>query len=130
VLRYELVEGSGGAGRFRGGMGLWRVYRAEAECQLRLDRSRLLTPPWGLNGGHPGGAGVEAFVNGSGRLRRGERVEIITPGAGGYGSASERDPAALERDVADGRIKKLHARSSFERCPAPTSCRQCRGTTV
>ena len=92
VLRYELVEGSGGAGRFRGGMGLRRIYRAEAECQLRLDGSRLLTPPWGLNGGHPGGRGafrfgnrVEPFVRGSGRLRPGETVEIITPGAGGYG---------------------------------------------
>ena len=28
-------------------MGLRRVYRAEAECQLRLDGSRLLAPPWG-----------------------------------------------------------------------------------
>ena len=45
VLRYELVDGSSGAGRFRGGMGLRRIYRAEAECQLRLDGSRLLTPP-------------------------------------------------------------------------------------
>jgi len=96
VLRYELVEGSGGAGRFRGGMGLRRVYRAEAECQLRLDGSRLSTPPWGLNGGHPGGRGafrfghgVEAFVRGSGRLRPGETVEIITPGAGGYGPPLE-----------------------------------------
>ena len=75
-------------------------------------RLALVDAPWGLNGGHPGGraalrfgAGVEAFVNGSGRLRGRETVEIITPGAGGYGSASERDPAALERDVADGRIK-------------------------
>jgi N-methylhydantoinase B len=41
VLRYELVEGSGGAGRFRGGKGLRRVYRAEADCQLRLDGLRL-----------------------------------------------------------------------------------------
>jgi N-methylhydantoinase B len=111
VLRYELVQGSGGAGRFRGGMGLRRVYRAETECQLRLDGSRLLTPPWGLNGGHPGGRaafrfgdGVEPFVNGSGRLRAGQTVEIITPGAGGYGTPSERDPAAVECDVANGRI--------------------------
>jgi len=55
VLRYELVDGSGGAGRSRGGMGLRRVYRAEAECHLGLDGLRLLTPPWGLAGGHPGG---------------------------------------------------------------------------
>ena len=98
VLRYELVDGSGGAGRFRGGMGLRRVYRAEAECYLRLDGSRLLTPPWGLAGGEPGGCGafrfgdgVEPFVGGSGRLRAGETVEIITPGAGGYGPPRARD---------------------------------------
>jgi N-methylhydantoinase B len=106
VLRYELVDGSGGAGRSRGGMGLRRVYRAEAECHLRLDGSRLLTPPWGLEGGQPGGRGafrfsdaVEPFVNGAGRLRAGERVEIIIPGAGGYGSPVERDSAAIEPEL-------------------------------
>jgi N-methylhydantoinase B len=102
VLRYELVDGSGGPGRFRGGMELRRVYRAEAECQSRLDGSRLVTPPWGLNGGHSGGRGVfrfgegvEPFVNRSGRLRAGEIVEIITPGAGGYGASSKCDPAVV-----------------------------------
>jgi N-methylhydantoinase B len=111
VLCYELVDGSGGAGRSRGGMGLRRVYRAEAECHLRLDGSRLLTPPWGLEGGQPGGRGafrfsdrVEPFVNGAASLRVGEMVEIVTPGAGGYGPPAERDPATVERDVADGRI--------------------------
>jgi N-methylhydantoinase B len=111
VLRYELVDGSGGAGRSRGGMGLRRVYRAEAECHLRLDGSRLLTPPWGFAGGHPGGCGafsfseaVEPFVNRAGRLRAGETVEIITPGAGGYGPPSERDPAAVESDLVDRSI--------------------------
>jgi N-methylhydantoinase B len=66
---------------------------------LRLDGSRLLTPPWGLAGGHPGGRGafrlgdgVEPFVSAAGRLRAGETVEIVTPGAGGYGSPAERDP--------------------------------------
>jgi len=108
VLRYELVDGSGGAGKFRGGMGLRRVYRAEAACHLRVDGSRLVTPPWGLDGGEPGGCGgfkfgdgVEPFVEGRGALRAGETVEIITPGAGGYGRAFERDPAAIARDLAD-----------------------------
>jgi N-methylhydantoinase B len=120
VLRYELVEGSGGAGRFRGGMGLRRVYRAEAECQLRLDGSRLLTPPWGLAGGRPGGcgafrfgAGVEPFVGGSGKLRAGETIEIITPGAGGYGPPSERDAAAVARDLADGCIDPATAAAIY-----------------
>jgi N-methylhydantoinase B len=120
VLRYELVEGSGGAGRSRGGMALRRVYRAEAECHLRLDGSRLLTPPWGLEGGQPGGRGVfrlsdgvEPFVNGAGSLRAGETVEIVTPGAGGYGPPAERDPAAVERDLADGRIDRATAAAIY-----------------
>ena len=111
VLRYELVDGSGGAGRFRGGMALRRVYRAKAECHLRVDGSRLLTPPWGLNGGHPGGRGafrlgdsVEPFAEGRGTLRTGETVEIITPGAGGYGPPAERDRIAIARDIAEGII--------------------------
>jgi N-methylhydantoinase B len=90
---------------------LRRVYRAEAECHLRLDGSRLLTPPWGLEGGQPGGRGAfrfsdgaEPFANGAGRLRAGETVEIVTPGAGGYGPPAERDPATVARDLADGRI--------------------------
>src|SRR5262249_7373795 len=54
LMRYELVDGSGGVGRQRGGMGLRRVYRAEAECQVRLDLSRLRSDSWGLLGGGPG----------------------------------------------------------------------------
>jgi len=38
------------------------------------------------------GDGVEPFVSGAGRLRAGETVEIVTPGAGGYGPPAERDP--------------------------------------
>ncbi|MBU8536667.1 hydantoinase B/oxoprolinase family protein [Falsiroseomonas tokyonensis] len=111
LMRYELVEGSGGAGRQRGGMGLRRVYRAEAECRLRMDGSRFASAPWGLQGGQPGGRGhfvygpgIEPFVLGNGLLRAGDWVEIITPGGGGYGPPAERDRAALQRDLAEGSI--------------------------
>jgi len=111
LLRYELVDGSGGRGRQRGGMGLRRVYRAEAPCRLNVDNSRLKSRPWGIAGGGPGqgGAfvfseGVEPFVKGDGALEAGQIVEIITPGAGGYGPASERSPEARVRDLAEGRV--------------------------
>jgi N-methylhydantoinase B len=111
VLRYELVDGSGGAGKFRGGMGLRRVYRAEAGCQLRVDGSRLFSEPWGLAGGEAGGRAAYSFsdgvtLTGGGRgvLHPGDTVEIVTPGAGGYGPPSERDPAAVVTDIADGRV--------------------------
>jgi N-methylhydantoinase B len=79
-----------------------------------------LTPPWGLASGQPGGCGgfrfgdeVEPFVQGSGHLRAGKTVEIVTPGAGGYGPPSERDPAAVERDLADGRIDLCSAADTY-----------------
>jgi N-methylhydantoinase B len=46
LLRYELVQNSGGSGRHRGGMGLRRVYRAEHDCRVRVDGARLLSQPW------------------------------------------------------------------------------------
>lgn len=110
VLRYELVDGSGGEGRYRGGMGLRRVYRAEAPCRVAVDGSRFNSRPWGLAGGGSGGGGgfefgpgVGGFHKGEGDLTAGQTVGIITPGAGGYGPASERDPAAVARDRAEHR---------------------------
>ena len=120
VLRYELVDGSGGAGQQRGGMGLRRVYRAEAPSRLRMQGSRLLSAPWGLAGGSPGGRGrfgygpgVAAFVGGSGELEAGQTVEIVTPGAGGFGPPAARAAAAVQRDVAEARISAAEARAVY-----------------
>ncbi|UPG74050.1 hydantoinase B/oxoprolinase family protein [Roseomonas gilardii subsp. gilardii] len=120
LLRYELVDGSGGCGTHRGGMGLRRVYRAEAECRLRVDGSRLRSAPWGLAGGLPGGKGgfvygegVAPFDHGSGVLRPGQVVEIVTPGAGGYGLPSGRGAEAVARDVAERRIDPETARRVY-----------------
>ena len=119
VMRYELVANSGGAGRFRGGMGLRRVYRADADCRVRVDVSRLTSTSWGLFGGAAGGHG--RIVCGPGavldkdraELKAGQWLEIITPGAGGYGPPAERDPAAVARDCAEGAIDAETARAVY-----------------
>ncbi|HUA53335.1 MAG TPA: hydantoinase B/oxoprolinase family protein [Candidatus Sulfotelmatobacter sp.] len=119
VMRYELVANSGGAGRFRGGMGLRRVYRADADCRVRVDVSRLTSTSWGLFGGAAGGHG--RIVCGPGavldkdraELKAGQWLEIITPGAGGYGPPAERDPAAVARDCAEGAIDAATARAVY-----------------
>src|SRR3954449_12667239 len=61
LMRYELVDGSGGPGQYRGGMAIRRVYRADHDCHVRVDGARILSAPWGLDGGRPGGlAAIES----------------------------------------------------------------------
>lgn len=112
ILRYELVDGSGGRGQFRGGMGLRRVYRAEAPCRLSLDTSRLRSQPWGIAGGGQGsrsaivlGNGVAPLAKGDGTLSNGQTVEIVTPGAGGYGSPDKRTKEMQDKDLREGRYQ-------------------------
>lgn len=94
VLRYELADGSGGAGRFEGGMGIRRVFRAESPCRIRTKGSRMKSAPWGLAGGQPGASGTFRFSNpmiglGGGALEAGDQVELLSPGGGGYGPPTE-----------------------------------------
>lgn len=112
LVEYSLVDGSGGAGIWRGGMGLRRTYRAEAACRVEIDIARTLSAPWGLAGGESGGRGridygpgVAPFVKGQGSLAPGQWIAIVTPGAGGYGPPAGRDPALLARDRREGRIR-------------------------
>jgi N-methylhydantoinase B len=119
LLRYELVDGSGGAGKYRGGMGLRRVYRAEADCRVRVDVSRLRSQSWGLLGGLPGahgrmvpGPGVR-FNHDAAELKAGDWFEVVTPGAGGYGPPAGRERAAVARDLAEGVIDVAAARDIY-----------------
>lgn len=109
LLRYELAEGSGGHGRFRGGLGLWRRYRVERDCRIELDGSRIVTRPWGLAGGDAGQGlairvdGVDTlFPLGVGLLKAGQVIDLVSPGGGGFGPPPARDPDASARDRAEG----------------------------
>jgi N-methylhydantoinase B len=121
VEEYALVDGSGGDGRTRGGMGIRRTVRVEeADVHFWLDTSRQRSRPWGLFGGEPGeSAGVELsegaqpVEHGYTRLQPGDRVSIRTAGAGGYGPPAERDPDEVRRDVAEGRISAERARTVY-----------------
>ncbi|HEY8837163.1 MAG TPA: hydantoinase B/oxoprolinase family protein [Dehalococcoidia bacterium] len=96
ILEYSLREGTGGAGRHRGGDGVRRVYGflGQATCTLMTDRR--LTNPYGLAGGGPGVSGANVLVRVGGarlalpskvtfRVEPGDRLEIDTPGGGGWG---------------------------------------------
>jgi N-methylhydantoinase B len=118
LMRYELVRDSGGAGAFRGGMGLRRMYRAEAPCYVFVENSRMLSQPWGLDGGGPAQSSV-CLVNGkppatrSVLLKQGDIVEVVTAGGGGYGQPSQRPAEQIKRDLAEERITPEFARKSY-----------------
>ncbi|MCL7466857.1 hydantoinase B/oxoprolinase family protein, partial [Phaeovulum sp. NW3] len=111
LRRYELVDGSGGAGEFNGGMGLRRVYRAEKPCRVQVMGARLSTRPWGLKGGESGASGYftlnavrSGFERAAVDLLPGDILEIVTPGAGGYGDPTCRSEAAKARDAREKRF--------------------------
>jgi len=119
LIRYELIDGSGGPGTYRGGMGLRRTYRADEECRVRVDVSRIRSRSWGLFGGGEGangaivcGPGV-TFQRDQATLLPGQWFEVVTPGAGGYGSPERRDRDAVARDVGEGVIDVATARAVY-----------------
>jgi N-methylhydantoinase B len=117
LMRYELVDGSGGAGQYRGGMAIRRVYRADHDCHVRVDGARILSAPWGLAGGLAGGmASITASAplnHGSGMLQPGDLIEVVTGGSGGYGPPAARNPMLVTRDLAEGRIDEAAARELY-----------------
>ena len=113
VWHKQLRADSGGAGRFRGGLG------QEAEIEVRTDapvRLSLLSdrrdhPAKGLLGGLPGAPAVIEFDDGTRPhpksrtgVKPGQRVKLLYPGGGGFGDPKARDRQAVLDDLADGYI--------------------------
>jgi N-methylhydantoinase B len=94
VERWNLREGSGGAGTHRGGDGVVRELRVLDDCRLSVLAERRAHGPRGAAGGGDGAPG-RTLVNGEEQpakvttaLRAGDLVRIETPGGGGWGEAT------------------------------------------
>jgi len=113
IERKALRDGSGGDGRYRGGLGQVIGFRVRSDepatCSVLCDRTRI--PALGFFGGLPGLPG-QVLINGRApdnpkgeqTLRPGDLVEVLLPGGGGYGPPAERDPALRERDLQQGYV--------------------------
>jgi N-methylhydantoinase B len=110
--KYALREGSGGAGKFRGGFGVsYRVklLRGEAKASFLMEHGRFGPP--GLLGGKAGAPNAirlrqnneewvpEHLSKGEGYLlKAGDHLAVDTPGGGGYGEPKDRAPELIEHD--------------------------------
>ena len=132
---YSLRPDSGGAGQYRGGLGtrkVWRCIDAEITCSQLTDRHEHQA--WGLQGGGKGAPGqtlfkaaksetwqtmVEAFQKRSTSkwsnviIQPGDRIQLLTPGGGGWGNPQERDPTLIEEDLAEGWVSPEAARTKY-----------------
>lgn len=129
VLRYELLPDSGGAGTHRGGLGSVREFEVLADGVSFFGYAdRHKKAPEGAAGGAPGSTGSFAILRGNERLplasksaaelRRGDRVEIIVGGGGGYGPPGSRDHAAILADLSEGKLSRARARSDYQQLEA------------
>lgn len=125
VEEYALVPDSGGAGRWRGGLGVRRVWRVLGPgAHVAVCAERSLTPPFGLAGGRPGAPARISLVPPLGNARalvskgaflapEGALVVMEVPGSGGYGPPAERDRQRLVEDLADGYVTEAGARREY-----------------
>lgn len=110
----RLRADSGGAGCFRGGLGLEKAYRMKVAGRLTTSIERTACPPWGLDGGQPGATGrvevvrsdgsQQTLLKGETTLAVGDRVLVFTAGGGGFGDPATRDDRAVADDVLQGYV--------------------------
>jgi len=120
-----LREDSGGAGKFRGGLGYQKRYLILAPCELFANFDRVACPPWGVQGGQAGQPGrvrvirkksgtIETFFKAeSYALEPGDIVEVQTGGGGGYGPPNERAIDLVKRDLTRGYISRHGAEKDY-----------------
>ncbi|MEC7488533.1 MAG: hydantoinase B/oxoprolinase family protein, partial [Pseudomonadota bacterium] len=114
VWSYELLPDTGGAGKYRGALGLAREVEVLTDGVVFSrygDRQKNLVP--GAQGGregqsgrfvlNPGKNGVVLKSKGVDALTKGDVLRIETPGGGGFGPVEEREVSSLAADLRDGK---------------------------
>lgn len=122
VRRKEYRTDSGGAGKYRGGLGqvMEIITLDDAAFAISANYDRVLYPARGRNGGADGMAGTLTLGSGATLKSKGqqtvakhESVIIAMPGGGGLGDPLERDPAAVAEDVHLGMVSLVAAARDY-----------------
>lgn len=127
IERYGFVPDTGGAGRFRGGVGLEREYRVLADdVYFGVRSDKCSHPPHGLFGGatgapslnvvNPGEAGervLPSLPTAPITLERGDVFRHVMAGGGGWGDPLTRDPERVRDDVVDDLVSVAVAGAAY-----------------
>ena len=125
VESYRSIPDSGGAGRHRGGNGVEKVYRFDADGEITIQDDRWQSRPWGWAGGRPGALSRKILfrVNGTTEalpskcdvvaVQAGDRLAFVTAGAGGLGDPRDRPAETVRRDVRSGLVSVEAARRDY-----------------
>jgi N-methylhydantoinase B len=125
LVRFELIRDSGGAGEFRGGLGIRREYLNLAEARFSIRSAKHVIAPNGFAGGRDGRTG-DIWINpetdkakrlptryADYPLREGDVFRLDTPGGGGYGDPLRRDPERVLADVREGDVSVAAAAEQY-----------------
>ncbi len=126
IERLALRDGSGGAGKYRGGLGIERKVVARVPMTLNAQVDRMHCAPWGLAGGLDGfGNEVTVELDG-GEVRDAPNAKVFmqrlaskegfyarSGGGGGFGSPLERDPTRVAFDVREGYVSVASAQDDY-----------------
>jgi N-methylhydantoinase B len=121
---HALRRDSGGAGKFRGGIGVEVRVRPLHDIFVTRNTDRMKCRPWGLFGGSEGQTNQTLLArNGTHEMLPGkfshllvhpnEMVTFLTAGGGGYGAPSGRDSSAVKRDIALGYVSEEKASQDY-----------------
>jgi len=122
---YRLRQDSGGAGRFRGGLGFEKSFEAlRGDVRVSHRGERHITAPWGLFGGEAGARAKSRMIRADGTEERFaskaelvlhpcDRLELWTTGGGGHGDALDRDPELVLADVRNRKVSLRAARDTY-----------------
>ncbi len=116
IEQYESIPDSGGPGLHRGGNAVRIHYRFLNTSEIGIHDDRWFVPPWGVNGGLPGGRSKKVLIRANGKeevigskaddimVYPGDLLIYETWGGGGWGDPLERDPELVATDMRRGLV--------------------------
>jgi len=122
VTEKSLIIDSGGAGKYRGGLGQRLSFQSLSPNPLTfmIRHERVKFPPRGFLGGLNGKVGID-LVDGKRiaaksvtTIQKGQIITFETPGGGGMYPPTQRDPQELEKDLVNGFISAESAIKEYK----------------